>query len=204
GAVLAGQLDTLHDGGGAVDLRVEEDLPDADAQDGAVDGRQTVQLPRLREVALDRLVDRVELLGGTRDDVAGVGGDGGDAVHVDACQLDAVLHDGDGVDVAGLRLEEDVDGASARTVTGSVAAAVALGLLALVAGAVRAVGGLVLGVGQVSGPYALTRERYSPVRVSTLTTLPVSRNSGTWISAPDSRVAGLVPPVERSPCRPGS
>jgi hypothetical protein len=28
--------------------------------------------------------------------------------------------------------------------------------------------------------------------------------SGTWISAPVSRVAGLVPPVERSPCRPGS
>ncbi|SLB95779.1 Uncharacterised protein [Mycobacteroides abscessus subsp. abscessus] len=28
--------------------------------------------------------------------------------------------------------------------------------------------------------------------------------SGTLISAPVSRVAGLVPPVERSPCRPGS
>ncbi len=27
-------------------------------------------------------------------------------------------------------------------------------------------------------------------------------NSGTWISAPVSRVAGLVPPVERSPCSP--
>src|SRR5690348_1849152 len=29
-------------------------------------------------------------------------------------------------------------------------------------------------------------------------------NSGTWIVAPVSSVAGLVPPVERSPCRPGS
>src|ERR1700733_5370542 len=29
-------------------------------------------------------------------------------------------------------------------------------------------------------------------------------NSGTWICAPVSSVAGLVPPVDRSPCRPGS
>src|SRR5690606_39351687 len=48
------------------------------------------------------------------------------------------------------------------------------------------------------------RPRYSPVRVSTFTFSPVVMNSGTLISAPVSRVAGLVPPVERSPCRPGS
>ena len=29
-------------------------------------------------------------------------------------------------------------------------------------------------------------------------------NSGTWISAPVSTVAGLVPALERLPCRPGS
>ena len=40
--------------------------------------------------------------------------------------------------------------------------------------------------------------------MSTLTFSPVVTNSGTWISAPVSSVAGLVPPVERSPCRPGS
>ncbi len=48
------------------------------------------------------------------------------------------------------------------------------------------------------------RPRYSPDRVSTLIFSPVVMNSGTWISAPVSRVAGLLPPVERSPCRPGS
>ena len=51
---------------------------------------------------------------------------------------------------------------------------------------------------------AHAREMKSPVRVSTLIFVPVSRKSGTAISAPVSRVAGLVPPVERSPCRPGS
>ena len=40
--------------------------------------------------------------------------------------------------------------------------------------------------------------------MSTLTFSPVVRNSGTWISAPVSNVAGFVPPVERSPCSPGS
>ena len=42
------------------------------------------------------------------------------------------------------------------------------------------------------------------MRVSTLTFSPVEMNSGTWICAPVSSVAGLVPPVDRSPCRPGS
>src|SRR6185312_14646429 len=50
----------------------------------------------------------------------------------------------------------------------------------------------------------LTRPRYRPSRVSTLTRSPVVTNSGTWISAPVSSVAGFVPPVDRSPCRPGS
>ncbi|CPU65806.1 Uncharacterised protein [Mycobacteroides abscessus] len=40
--------------------------------------------------------------------------------------------------------------------------------------------------------------------MSTFTLVPCSRKSGTWICAPVSSVAGLVPPVERSPCRPGS
>ena len=42
------------------------------------------------------------------------------------------------------------------------------------------------------------------MRVSTRIFSPVVMNSGTWICAPVSRVAGLVPPVDRSPCRPGS
>ena len=33
---------------------------------------------------------------------------------------------------------------------------------------------------------------------------PVAMNRGTAISAPVSSVAGLVPPVDRSPCTPGS
>ena len=40
--------------------------------------------------------------------------------------------------------------------------------------------------------------------MSTLTFSPVVMNSGTWTVAPVSSVAGLVPPVERSPWRPGS
>src|SRR5690606_1088831 len=51
---------------------------------------------------------------------------------------------------------------------------------------------------------SFARPRYSPVRVSTLTFVPVSRKSGTWISYPVSTVAGFVPAEERSPCRPGS
>src|SRR4030095_8900295 len=50
----------------------------------------------------------------------------------------------------------------------------------------------------------LTRRRYRPSRVSPFSCSPVVMNSGTWIWAPVSSVAGLVPPVERSPCRPGS
>ena len=53
-------------------------------------------------------------------------------------------------------------------------------------------------------PPSQTRPRYSPVRVSTLTFSPVVRNSGTWICSPVSTVAGFVPPVLRSPCKPGS
>src|SRR5579863_2337678 len=48
------------------------------------------------------------------------------------------------------------------------------------------------------------RPRYWPVLVSTLILSPVEMNSGTWIVAPVSSVAGLVPPVDRSPCTPGS
>ena len=51
---------------------------------------------------------------------------------------------------------------------------------------------------------ALTRPRYDESRVSTLTFSPVVMKSGTAIVWPVSSVAGLVPPVERSPCRPGS
>jgi len=40
--------------------------------------------------------------------------------------------------------------------------------------------------------------------VSTLIFSPVAMNSGTDTVAPVSTVAGFVPPVERSPCRPGS
>src|SRR5260370_40933129 len=53
-----------------------------------------------------------------------------------------------------------------------------------------------------SGGHA--RLRYWPVRVSTLIFSPVVMNSGTWICAPVSRVAGLVPPVDLAPCRPWS
>ena len=38
----------------------------------------------------------------------------------------------------------------------------------------------------------------------TLTFSPSPMNSGTWISAPVSTVAGFVPAFERLPCRPGS
>ena len=144
-AHIEGQFDALDDGGRTVDLVVEEDLPHADAQDGAVDGGQAVKLPVLGEVALDGLVDGVELLGGAGDDVAGVGGDGGDAF-VETREFDAVLDDGDGVDVAGLRLEEDVDGAAARTIARAVAAPVAVVVLLL------AEAGLIGGVGQVLRP----------------------------------------------------
>jgi hypothetical protein len=46
---------------------------------------------------------------------------------------------------------------------------------------------------------------YSPLRVSTRTDWPGSTKSGTWITAPVSSVAGLVPPPEAvSPLTPGS
>src|SRR5262249_11777467 len=49
------------------------------------------------------------------------------------------------------------------------------------------------------------RETYSPERVSTLTVSPMLTNSGTWIRAPVSSTAGLVPPPEAvSPRSPGS
>src|SRR5438093_1312043 len=54
------------------------------------------------------------------------------------------------------------------------------------------------------GQAQLTRPRYRPSRVSTFSFSPVVMNSGTWIWAPVSSVAGFVPPVERSPWRPGS
>src|SRR5437762_7779920 len=53
-------------------------------------------------------------------------------------------------------------------------------------------------------PAVATRPRYSPVRVSTFTTSPSLRKSGTWTTAPVSRVAGLVPPWAVSPRTPGS
>src|SRR2546422_6645023 len=42
-----------------------------------------------------------------------------------------------------------------------------------------------------SSDLVATRPRYSPVRVSTLTTSPSFRKSGTWTTAPVSRVAGF-------------
>src|SRR2546425_9549679 len=53
-------------------------------------------------------------------------------------------------------------------------------------------------------PAVATRPRYSPVRVSTLTTSPSLRNNGTLTTAPVSRVAGFVPPWAVSPRTPGS
>src|SRR5262249_56593076 len=61
--------------------------------------------------------------------------------------------------------------------------------------------------GQAGGAHALgghARPRYSPVRVSTLIFSPVVMNNGTWIWTPVCSVAGLVPPVDRSPWTPGS
>src|SRR6185312_17094023 len=49
------------------------------------------------------------------------------------------------------------------------------------------------------------RAVYSPERVSTRMRSPRSTNSGTWIVAPVSSVAGFVPPLDtESPRRPGS
>src|SRR5690242_870964 len=53
-------------------------------------------------------------------------------------------------------------------------------------------------------PAAATRPRYSPVRVSTFTTSPSFRKSGTCTTAPVSSVAGFVPPWAVSPRTPGS
>src|SRR3546814_188324 len=50
----------------------------------------------------------------------------------------------------------------------------------------------------------LTRETYSPERVSTLITSSWPTNSGTRTTAPVSSVAGLPPPPEVSPRTPGS
>src|SRR5690625_7550603 len=51
---------------------------------------------------------------------------------------------------------------------------------------------------------SVTRERYSPLRVSTLMTSPSWTNNGTRTVAPVSRWAGLPPLPEVSPRRPGS
>ena len=48
------------------------------------------------------------------------------------------------------------------------------------------------------------RPRYSPVRVSTRAMTPASRCSGTWITWPVERVAGLVRPVAELPRTPGA
>ena len=40
--------------------------------------------------------------------------------------------------------------------------------------------------------------------MSTWTFSPLVMNNGTWISKPVSSRAGLVPPLDRSPCSPGS
>ena len=58
------------------------------------------------------------------------------------------------------------------------------------------------GTGRSAQP--VTRPRYEESRVSTLIFSPVVMKSGTLTVAPVSTVAGLVPPVERSPWRPGS
>lgn len=50
----------------------------------------------------------------------------------------------------------------------------------------------------------LTRETYSPERVSTRTTSPICTNNGTLTTAPVLRVAGLPPVPAVSPFRPGS
>ena len=50
----------------------------------------------------------------------------------------------------------------------------------------------------------LARPRYSPVRVSTRTTTPWSRCSGTWTTWPVESVAGLVRPVAELPRTPGA
>src|SRR5690625_3149770 len=52
--------------------------------------------------------------------------------------------------------------------------------------------------------YSLTRETYSPVRVSTRMTSPSGTNSGTRTTAPVSTFAGLPPPPLVSPRTPGS
>src|SRR5690606_17650431 len=53
-------------------------------------------------------------------------------------------------------------------------------------------------------PYFLARLTYSPLRVSTRSTSPISTKSGTLTTAPELSLAGLVPPVAVSPRRPGS
>ena len=52
---------------------------------------------------------------------------------------------------------------------------------------------------------AHARDMYAPERVSTFTRSPMLTNSGTWMVAPVSSVAGLLPPPEAvSPRTPGS
>src|SRR3990167_8924733 len=52
--------------------------------------------------------------------------------------------------------------------------------------------------------YPLARDRYSPVRVSTLMQSPSLRNKGTRTTAPVSNLAALLPPAAVSPRTPGS
>ena len=52
--------------------------------------------------------------------------------------------------------------------------------------------------------YVLTRSTYSPVRVSILTTLPISMKAGHWNSAPVSTLTGFVTLVAVLPFALGS
>src|SRR4029453_2346518 len=63
---------------------------------------------------------------------------------------------------------------------------------------------LALGARHRGYPAAATRPRYSPLRVSTFTTSPSLRKSGTCTTAPVSKVAGLLPPCAVSPRTPRS
>ena len=118
--VLGGHLHALSDGHGCVDLVVEENLPCGNAKNLSVNGGQAEQLPVLGEVALDRVVEIVQLLRGTRDNGSGVVRYRRDGVERVLRQLRTVLNDGDRVDVAGFRLKKNVYCPAARTVTRAV------------------------------------------------------------------------------------
>lgn len=111
--IVTGQADGLVDRGDGRNLRIEEQLPHGDTEYRAFHGRKTTECPVLHQVAGDRVIDAVELAGRPLDDRAGVLRDWGDVGLRKPGQFDPVIHDGDGVDVAGFRLEEDVDGPTA-------------------------------------------------------------------------------------------